>query len=282
MRTVPFRTILEQVLGIMGQPFSINQTSQLEQACNFINLRVANKWDDRPWPELVQYQERAFAAPYVATRTYATDDVVWWEATDAYYKALSTTIGNAPTNPTYWEETTTPSEMLVEWEQYAQDKIGRVWEVWTADPRITATARRMEYLLTADGIVVPAALQDTVWIVFTKPASRYTSALYAEGTTYNRYDMVFYPWTESAAIFPDRGEVYQVEQDSLGAYFWNLVPFPAFLSGYVTMAAAADMLRHNGQKELAIQYEQTADDRLANEWDKVRQAGRVIVLGVAE
>jgi hypothetical protein len=280
MRATPFRTVLEQVLGLCGQPFDINRTDQLAQAANFINLRVQEWWDHNPWPELLNHEERAFAADYYSSRTYGLGDVVWHAATEKYYEALQTTQGNAVTDATYWEETDTPEALLIAWEQYGENKMGRVWNVYTADPRTSRTARKLDFVQTADGIVVPWAAQQTVWVVFTKPASQYTATLYQESTTYDRYDLVFYPGSETSTAFPDRGVVYQVELDTNNAYFWQLVPFPAFLAPGLVHLAASDMLRNQGQKELAERYEAFGQNRLLDEWDKVRPATAASITGV--
>lgn len=261
---------MEQALAITGHVYSSAQTSQLEILCNYINMRVARAWDWAPWPELMQYEERAFAAPYEASRTYVAGDVVWDSTTEAYYEALSTTTGNAVTNPTYWDEVATPTELLVEWEQYGQTKISRVFGVYTADPRTSKTARSLDWINTADGVVVPNAAQETVWVAYVKPASRYTSAVWSGSASYSRYDLVFYPGDETSTIFPDRGDVYMAEVDVNGVQVWNIVPFPAFLQQAVSYGAAADMERHYGTKERALEYETLAERYLADEWDKVK------------
>lgn len=279
MRRIPFRTVMEQALAVAGYNYSSAQAGQLESLCNYINMRVQSAWDWAPWPELVRIEERAFAAPYEASRTYGEGDVVWYAAEEAYFEALSTTQGNAPTNATYWEETTTPAELLVEWEQYGLTKMARVWQVYTKDPRTAATALKLDHVETRNGVVVPKATGTTVWVKYTEPAYRYTAVEHNGAAAYSRYDLVYYPASETASIFPDRGEVYEAELDSNGVQVWELVPFPAFLSLHVTRAAGADVLRYYGQLERALEYDGLAAQALQDEWDKVRayQTAEVVV-----
>lgn len=275
---------MEQCLGLTGELFSIGQTAQLEQVCNFINVRMARKWDDRPWPELLNYQERAFAAPYVASRDYAAGDMVWYATTEKYYAASQDSTGNAPTNVTFWAETSRPAALTVEHEQYGLDKISKVWGVWSKDPRVNTTALDLGFIQTGDGFVVPAAPGNTVWVVFAKPASRYTAVQFsqtaADAGEYSRYDLTFWPAEEDSDIFPDRGDVFMAEVNEADEYVWQLVPFPAFMAGYIGIGVAADLMRYRGQKEQAAQFDAQAEDALEDEWDKVRPAGRAQVTGV--
>jgi len=160
--------------------------------------------------------------------------------------------------------------VTVNWQQYGEVFISRCYGVSSKDPRTDKTAVKLGWIETRDGLVVPDAPGNTVWLQFVEPAYRYTATEWVQGTTYNRYDLVFYPGTESSTIFPNRGEVYEAELDTNGDYFWELVPFPAFLSMPVIFAEAADMLRHYGEKDKASEFEDRSSMALANEVDKIR------------
>lgn len=271
MRTTPFRTMLETTLALAGIPYAATTQDQRDTAANHINLKLQDWWDAKPWPELLQFEERAFASPWDATRSYGVGDVVWSETEEAYYEAAQAGSGHAVTDAAWWTVTDKPARQVIDWEQYGQNKIGRVWGVSNTDPRLSTSRVEWEIILTDEGVVVPDATGNTVWIVFTKPASRFTAIEYSPTADYDRYDLVFYPGSENGENFPDRGEVSMLELDTNGDDFWDWVPFPAFLSSGISYLAAADMCRFMGGKDsIADRYELLGEQKLLDEWDKVR------------
>lgn len=267
MRSIPFRTVMEQAFGLSGTPYSATTQEQRNQLASFINARLNEAWTGWPWPQLWKVEQRGFADPYVSTKPYVQGEVVWYG--NAYYAATTSTTGNPPTDTDYWTTTATPLPRIIDLEQYASTKIDRVWTVTKSDPRVKQQNYELEWQLTEDGLVVPAA-GASVWLCFTEPPELFTAVEYnAAAAVYNRYDRVFYPGTEPAETFPEKGEVFECQQDASSNYFWRIVRFPAVLAPFVIYAAAADMMRYQGSKEVAVQFDAIAAQRRNDEWDKV-------------
>ena len=281
MRTRPFRTVLEAAFAEAGTPYLSATTAQLEVAANAVSFRVQTAADMFPWPELIRVEERAFCENWFVTKTYAADDVVWSTTERKYYIALQASTNVAVTNTSYWAETTTPTPKIVELEQYGATKIARLWDAWKNDPRSSTSNRSWNYTFHNDRFDFPDATGNTVWLVFSPPPPKFTTVLYDAGADYDRYDQVYSPGTENGENFPDRGENYMLELDTSNNPFWQLVPFPAALYGYCVYGCAATMLRNNGNREVAMELEAIADQKLQTEWDKARPLIRALVKGVA-
>lgn len=282
MRTVPFRTVLEQVLALSGTPYSASTQEQREIAANHITLRFQEGYDRYPWPEILKIEERAFAAAYDAGRTYDSGDVVWYSTTSKYYEATATGTGNLPTNTSFWEETTKPAALLIEYEQYGANKIYRLWGAYERDPRVNTTNRSRNYVQTADGFVFPGSTTNTLWLVFTTRPPVWTAIPYNASASYARYDQVFSTDTENANIFPDRGENWIMELDDDENAFWLKQDFPAVLQLFVSYGAAADLMLYGGNRDVAdIQrMKAQADTALWDEWDKVKPLATALVKGL--
>lgn len=252
IRRVPFRTILEGVLAPVGQTLDTALTAQLTIAVNAINMRVEEGWNYGAWPEWTLCQERPFADKWYDDLSYAAGDLVYYAPNHKYYTALlAGTNQNPVTATTYWEETV-DVDQIVGWEQYYQDKIGRVLGVTNADPNTTLDYYDWEWELGADGLLIPEATGDTVWVKFLKRPPRFSASIWtaAPATAYQRYDVVFYPGTESGN-FPSKGECYELDLDTDSNPIYTLVEFPAVLEAFVTRAAAADLARFYGQEKKA-------------------------------
>ena len=260
MRRVPFRTILERIHELNGLTYDGANTSLLAVVVNSINRRVAEAWDWCPWPELLRVEQRAFAEDWVATESYSTGDVVWYNS--AYWEAQQDSTGVAPVEGADWSETDTPADKLIAWEQSGETKIGRPLYIYKNDPRSASTNVRYSWMEDTDGIHMLGCTRETVWVVFMEPATVYSSIVWATNAPYERYDVVYYPGTETGIAFPDKGECYKAELDSAGEQFWQLQPFPAVLAAYVTYAAAADLARYYRKDEDAARLQADADDHL--------------------
>lgn len=247
MRSVSFKTILENVLGYCNIPYEAASATDLRQATNFINMRVEEGWNWAPWPEWTPCEERAFAAPWLAQWAYAEDDICWLAATGKYYTALQAgTNQNPETATTYWEELTDYTR-VIEWNQLGMEKIGRVLGVYDSNIDQQNIYRELPYQETLDGISLLKTTGTTVWLKYMIMAPVYSSNLWSAQGDYDRYEVVYYPGSD-ATDFPRKGECYQVEQNANGDYFWKLVEFPALLQQFVTLTASHDLQRFYGKK----------------------------------
>lgn len=282
MNTVPFRAVLEDVLGLAGYPYDTASQLQLDQAARFINRRVREAWEWGPWPEWTPTEQRAFADPFDITNTYGAGEIVYDETTDAYYECLQElTSGIQVSNGSYWEAVTS-YDPVIAWEQRGQEKIGRVWSVTKYDPFTKGLGSNYSFgfYSSPEGIEVLDCTLKRVWLLYSLRYPQYSAKPHAAGQVYRYGDVVYYPGTEDSDLFPDRGECYKASLDVEGNEVWEWVKFPALLQSYVTSAAGADMLRHYGQKQLAVDYEARALDYLKAEFDKLNLGALINARGV--
>jgi len=279
MRTIAFRTVLEDTLGLAGYPYDTASQLQLDQAARFINRHVRFFHDWGMWPDWTRAELRPFADVYFPTVTYGVGTVVYYEGT--YYSANVVTVGVLPTDETNWTATTTPDPAAIAYEQAYQNKIGRPWSVTKYNPYTTERSRQYSYpfSLYASGLIVLGANLSRLWVLFSDPAPVFSAKVHSTTETYASGDVVYYPGTEDSGIFPQRGWCYRAAVDSDGNQVWIPVNFPLISHNYVTQKAAADMLRFYGNKELAVQYDQLADGLLLDEWDKINTPAYQNVIG---
>lgn len=270
MRSVPFRTILEDTLGTAGYPYDEASQTQLDMAARFINRHVRKGWEWGPWPEWTRAEYRPFADNYYATVQYGVGAVVWYDAESKYYQASAITQGNLPTDTNYWAEYTLENHYIA-FRQYYQNVINRVWGVYKYNPYTKLPVQQYTYAakLSTDGIFVQNCSASKVWVLFSDIPSTYSAKVFDPSANYSEGDIVYYPGTEDEDLLPARGECFKAIIDSSGSYTWQAIPFPAALQDYVVLKAAADMLRYYGNKELALSYDSQAKTQLLDEWDKV-------------
>lgn len=286
MRRIPFRQVCEEILGLAGQPYDTGLTTQLGILVGFLNARVQEGWEYRDWPEWTLFETRAFADDWQDDLTYDADEIVYVASAATYYEAqTSVPAGTDPTTDdgTYWAEyTRTHSE--IDYEQYGETKIGRVWGAWKTNPQQNTSVYSYTAVLTANGVEVPDCTAATCVLGYSKRPPNFSSRTWsAAETNYERYDVVFYPGTEDADLFPYRGECYLAEEDADGVQFWQLVEFPAVLRRFVVQAVAADMLRYYGGNDARAGFlEARARAALEDEAQKAGPsvAGAVRVTGV--
>jgi hypothetical protein len=280
MRRISFRTVLEDVLGIAGYPYDSATQSQLDQAARFINRHVRYGWEWGPWPEWTRAEQRAFASDYYDSVTYGIGDLVYYATTDKYYSCIVISQGNVPTNATYWIETTTYDKHIA-FEQAYERAIGRVWTCTKYNPYLKFRGSNYTYphMLSSLGIFVPDAGETRLWVLFSDRPPEFSAKIHSTTAAYSKGDIVYYPGTETSTLFPNRGECFRADIDSAGLQVWVLVEFPVILHAFVVNRAAADMLRHYGQRELAQTYDAMAANELVQEWDKVNTEGYQRVIG---
>lgn len=266
MISIPYRRVLEDVLSTSGIPYDESNADLLNIVNTYINRRVAEVWNHWPWPELKKIEERAFADDWNAQVDYAVDDVVWVPDEKVYYIALQDNLNSEPSaNPDDWEETDAPTPKLVKWAQLAKWSIGHVWGVCLEDPRGVVKPRTIGWMETEDGVVVPGSTANTCWLIYTPIAPEFSTRVWNTDHAYDRGDIVYYPGTEDADEFPQRGECYKAEIDVEGVQYWYWVQFPKFLAHVVIFGAAADLARHYRKDEDATRLEALHRDAIARE-----------------
>ena len=92
MRQSKFKSILDGVAIKAGVDPSYIPVHERQAFVEAINDRLTWAWEYAPWPEFLNIEERWFRPKWVGA-TYERGDEVYHEGTDAYYQALTTTVG---------------------------------------------------------------------------------------------------------------------------------------------------------------------------------------------
>lgn len=96
MRTVTYQTVLEGLLRMRGEEPAQAQLGTRLAMAEYLDQAMGACWEFWRWPELVLLEQRYFRPPYVAATAYAAGAEVYHPASQAYYRALKSTTGNAP------------------------------------------------------------------------------------------------------------------------------------------------------------------------------------------
>lgn len=270
MRTVPFRTVLEDALGLAGYPYDGATQLQLDTAARFINRRLREAWEWGPWPEWTTSELRPFADDFDIRNTYGTGQTVYDPITDAYYECVQDLTTGIPVTTIGWWKPVNNVPTCITYEQRGKEKLGRVWSINKWDVFTNGIRDNLSYgfYLSPEGVEVLDCQLKRVWMFFSIRAPLFSAKRHDAGQGYRYGDVIYYPEMENHNLFPERGECYQADYDVDGNQMWRWVQFPMILQSYVTTAAGADLLRHYGQKQLAAEYDARAAEMLREEFDK--------------
>lgn len=257
MRTVTFKSVVDGSLARMGLDPTISPASNtLAAFTEYVNSSVRVAWEMYPWPDFLRFEQRQFYPDWSAGTSYAAGAGVLGND-GTYYFAVQASTGQNPTTDstdTYWQSeaayaVSTGNYPLhaINLDQAGQTAIGEVISLFTADPRVNRYAPRVNWWLTADGIVVGqnstaiAQVPAKVWVEFTTRPSIYTTTSYTNGDT-----------------------------------------VPYVLAEAVKHLVCAAAQREDGQYDKAVAMEQLAGSCLEVEWDKLemkqQQQGRFSAL----
>lgn len=278
MKTTPYRTIRDGVIQRMGiDPAQSLLPSQASAIAEYATSAAAQAWGFFDWPEITLTEGRTpvgegfrqgvytFESDFVGTTNYigralqgsSFADPAWrikrvQMTVDGVFINTDTAIDVAwddRANPStiYTETTTNPeAEDFVPYillDATGQTRIGEVQAVYDADPTGTALYRPMRYVVTDDRILIPDYAEGEVYVVFSLPQPRFTSAAFSASAAYEPGDLVYYNTT---------GDCYEALQSSSGnlptdATFWYRHRIPAFLADYLKFYAIAETLAEDGQ-----------------------------------
>lgn len=270
MRTTSYADLLSHTTALAG--LSDPTSTQLATGTNlalkrFIQRRVRQCWEMAWWPETMRSQERFYRADYAAGTAYVATDEVYYPTTGLYYRALTSTTGNAPTDATKWEESPTDFDPYISLTQTGKDAIGKVRFVGLDDPLATIPPRSVAWQLTTLGIEpLGSTVAVSVYVWFQLPAPLLTGTDYASGTAYSAGATIYY----SSATAGYEGDFYTcLTATSAGqtpethSAKWEKQAIPSAIYDAVAHYATADYLRSSGQREAAPLEESAADAALA-------------------
>jgi hypothetical protein len=269
VRAVTFKSVLDRALRLLKVPPADAMDDEVAELTEAINVRLRTAWEAFPWPERTRIEQRYFRADYAAGTAYALDDEIYYPTTDAYYRALGPTTGNAPTNATYWEEATTDLERYVAWEQTGETAVGEFFTLWSGNPRISRTAYELGFSLSDRGaeLSVSATAGTSVWVEYgirppVMTATEYdaTQAYAVNDTVYFVTDGRCYTCTATAAA----GDTPLTDPTK-----WAEIEFPYILGNYCAQGAYQDQLKGEGQSGRSRMESQDVEMLLAAEIEKI-------------
>lgn len=204
---------------------------------------------------------------YAAATAYVAGDVAYYPTTDTYYACHTASTGNLPSDTSYWGALTV-FDPYVSYTQSGKTEIGMVRDVYNKNPRTHRDWASPEFELNENGVQVPSGIAK-VWIEFQQRAPVIQGDEYAAATAYAIGDHVQY--TNGSVI-----NFYKCTAASTGnlptdTSYWERINIPYIFLTYLTFAAYADWLRHDGQDDIAARYERRASTALQSEQIKASQ-----------
>lgn len=148
-------------------------------------------------------------------------------------------------------------------QQDSQTRIGTVRNLYVNDPRTSPCPQSVPYLIGPSGIspIAPYAAASQLYVVFRKRASRFATTYYdAAETTLQDGNIRYWATATDTQLY---GNCYQARLIS-GAYQWELQELPFVLEQWVILAAYADKLNQDGQRDRAKEILQ--DDAYPELW----------------
>ncbi|MEI6035708.1 MAG: hypothetical protein WCS65_15695 [Verrucomicrobiae bacterium] len=179
MRAVTARSVLNGVCARMGMDITqVIPPHTVATFLEYINSALRGVWERYPFPEWTRIEQRTYRADYAAGTAYDAGDEVFYAG--AYYRALSATIGNVPTDAVHWE-VADDLVKVISLDQAGETPIGEVIEVYGADPRLFPGTSRYGFSLVEGGLLVTGWPAEP-WIEFTLRPPVFTSAVLDSST----------------------------------------------------------------------------------------------------
>lgn len=204
---------------------------------------------------------------YAAGTAYVAGDVVYYPTTARYYSCHSASTGNLPSNTSYWG-ILTAFDPYVSYTQTGKTEIGMVRDVYNKDPRSRRDWENPEFELNENGVQVPSGYS-RVWIEFQKRAPVLQGDEYDAATAYAIGDYVQY--TSGSVINFYKATAATTGNLPTDTSYWEAIQIPYIFLTFLTFAAYADILHHDGQSDTARIYERRASQALAAEQGKHTQ-----------
>jgi hypothetical protein len=262
MRTVPFKTLYQHLIGRMGfDPLTDVGQAIARNVVRILNEVIADTWTNTPFPELTLTEERGFRQVWSPFKQYQLGDEIIFHVDRLYYVASGQPpLGQSPATSPIWHPMDTV-EHYVDFDQPRQKPIGAVYGIYNSDPSIGPGAnpdgsvtgcdccpQGLDYQPSQNGVRVLSPCGNTVWVWYYIVCPQYTVVPYiAEHGNYQAGDR---------AYIPEVGRVYKTiaaqstGQPNPALWFEEIVP--EFMLGYLVSATCAAYLR-TGQADQAAQ-----------------------------
>jgi hypothetical protein len=249
MRTVPFKTLYEHLIGRMGfDPLTDVGQAIARNVVRVLNEVIADTWTTTPFPELMPTEERGFRQVWSPFKQYKLGDEILFHVDRVYYVATGQPLlGDSPATSAIWH-VLEKVEPYVAFDQPRQNPIGAVYGIYNSDPSNGCCPDGLDYQPSENGVRVLSPCGATVWVWYHRPCPQYTVVPYiAEHGNYHAGDR---------AYIPETGRVYftigsqPTGLPTPGLWYEEIVP--EFMLGYLVSATCAAYLR-TGQADQAAQ-----------------------------
>jgi hypothetical protein len=238
-------------------------------------------WTLHAWADLTITEERAFRRIWNAIDDWKVGDEVYYLGQvgvdglvtgQGYYRCfLDAPRGTVPTNIAFFNSfELAANDFFVEELQRCRRRLGQVLEVFPSDPRDVTrpTPRSLPWQMSTRGLEVFRFGGATVFIKYRAVTYHFSASDFDSTKLYKTLDLQL--WSD--------GDVYRALQPVQGIdpgntsadQYWALVPFPAFLAGYVTYMVASDEAADLQQKGM---FQKEAAKFLARAEDKHLEVG---------
>lgn len=212
MRTVTFKNVLWGAARKAGMmPEDQLDNGTAARLTEAINSAVKLAWEYYDWPEVCTVEE-------VTLTAHTGNNTPWLDYLDGA----------------------------------GQPRFISLFGVWCQDPRACEREpRSLLYHLGADGVFVPGARADKVWMRWRGPHPEYTSREYDPDTTYAVGDAVYQPADGrcyTATATPGSHAPPNIT-------YWRETPVPAILAEALKFGGYAGFRRNEGQEASAEQIE---------------------------
>lgn len=215
-------------------------------------------WNGSTWStNLTYWAECALAysaSEYSASQAYVRGNQVYYTPTGRYYQLhAATSTGNLPTDTSYWGALTM-FDAYIGFEQTGKTAFDHAFRAWTHNPNGDRRASQLDSWLSGNGLQVPGALRNTVWIDLRRRCPNLNGEVWNAASAYAVGDQAYFRLMPSYV-----GNFYECvtatsagESPSTNAAKWSRVEIPREFNRYLILGAAADILSGGTDEDKAL------------------------------
>lgn len=245
MRATPYTRVLKAVAACAGLGWPV-QVEDAESIRVLMDQRLGEAWEYGVWPEWEALEQCYIRPEWSASVAYALNDEVYSLDQGRYYQALGVvTAGTLVTDTAKWAEFT--PWMGIPYDAPVFDTIGEFLGIWDANPRLHASARPLDYELSAEGADLLRFGGNTVWVKYRQVCPRLEGAEWAPSTTYALGDTVYCEDDKDAGNFYTSLAAANLDNfpDTTPAK-WAVIGIPYILEKWLAKITYADWLGTGG------------------------------------
>lgn len=245
METVSWKQLID--MTAMQTPLTFEADGSLSTADfaafnRIMNRAIRRGWEWYWWPTLMLHEERHYRDAWLA-EAYEEDDEVWHEDTGAYYRAGTATLtSDVPGTTGPWVEIT-DFVYYIAYAQRCEQAFSHAYEVWTDNPRLTPTARRIEWEYDEYGVRLKALTAPvSAWLHFRQRCPTYRGPDFDDAATYDQGDVVYFADDTDTDY---EGDYWECCSDTTAGQTpithpdnWSRLPVPSFLADFAAGMAA--------------------------------------------